>query len=110
MSASLTIRRIVIDVDKPLKMPSLMEIAASIHRCRGVQASNVTVTEVDQETVGTNITIEGDGMDYEEIVRIRPSSDIVICHRYNTISRVSYALQSFDLLRSDLACQLLQHW
>lgn len=75
---ALNIRRLVIDVDKALKTPSLIEIAAAIHRCEGVRASNITVTEVDQETIGTNITIEGDGLRYDEIVRAIEASGAVV--------------------------------
>ena len=75
---ALNIRRLVIDVDKALKTPSLIEIADAIHRCGGVRASNITVTEVDQETIGTNITIEGDGLRYDEIVEAIERSGAVV--------------------------------
>ena len=75
---SLNIRRVVIDVDKALKTPSLIEIAQQIASCRGVSASNITVLEVDQETVGTTIAIEGDGLDYDEIVRAIEHSGAVV--------------------------------
>lgn len=75
---SLNIRRVVIDVDKALRSPTLVEIAAQIATCRGVSASNITVLEVDQETVGTNITIEGDDLDYDEIVRAIEHSGAVV--------------------------------
>lgn len=82
----LNVRRLMIDVDKALKVPTLIEVAAAIHQCRGVQASNVTVTEVDQETIGTNIIIEGENLDYEELVRaiehagaVVHSLDQVVC-------------------------------
>ena len=74
----LNIRRVVIDVDKALKTPSLVEIAQQIANCRGVSASNITVLEVDQETVGTNITIEGDNLDYDEIVEAIERSGAVV--------------------------------
>jgi hypothetical protein len=64
----LNIRRVVIDVDKALRMPTLVEIAEAIHSCAGVTSSNITVLEVDQETVGTNVTIEGANLDYKDIV------------------------------------------
>lgn len=75
---ALNVRRLVIDVDKALKTPTLIEIAEAIHRCAGVQASNITVTEVDQETVGTNITIEGDSLNYGEIVEAIEQSGAVV--------------------------------
>jgi hypothetical protein len=77
-SPKLNVRRFVIDVDKALKTPTLIEIAEAIHSCTGVQSSNITVTEVDQETMGTNITIEGEGLNYEEIVRAIEHSGAVV--------------------------------
>jgi hypothetical protein len=68
----------VIDVDKALKAPTLVEIAEAIHTCKGVQSSNITVTEVDQETMGTNVTIEGENLSYEEIVRAIERSGAVV--------------------------------
>jgi hypothetical protein len=59
----------VLDVDKTTQRPSLIEIAAAIQSCPGVEACNITVGEIDIETVGTNITIEGSGLDYDEVVR-----------------------------------------
>lgn len=76
--AKLNIRRVVMDVDKALRIPSLIEIGEAINRCPGVQAFNITVTEVDQETVGTSITVEGDNIDYEELVRVIESSGAVV--------------------------------
>jgi hypothetical protein len=77
-ASPLNARRFVIDVDKALKIPTLIEIAEAIHRCKGVQASNITVTEVDQETMGTNVTIEGEGLSYDEIVRAIEHSGAVV--------------------------------
>lgn len=71
-------RRFVIDVDKALKTPTLLEIAEAIHSCKGVLAANITVTEVDQETMGTNVTIEGEGLCYDEIVRAIERSGAVV--------------------------------
>jgi len=78
MTEALNIRRVVIDVDKALTMPSLIEIARAIQGCAGVAAHNITVTEVDQETIGTSITIEGDHMDYDALVRAIESSGAVV--------------------------------
>lgn len=76
--AKLNIRRLVVDVDKALRTPSLVEIAEAIHGCAGVKSSNITVTEVDQETVGTNITIEGEDLDFDEIARAIDQSGAVV--------------------------------
>lgn len=77
-SSRLNVRRVVIDVDKALRAPSLLDIARAIHQCEGVMASNITVTEVDQETVGTNITVEGDDLDYDQIVLAIEKSGAVV--------------------------------
>ncbi len=72
------IRRLFLDVDKAIKAPSRMEIAAAIEACNGVQACNITVGEIDLETVGTDITIEEDGMDYDEIAEAIEKTGAVI--------------------------------
>ncbi|MFT3977516.1 MAG: DUF211 domain-containing protein [Sphingomonas bacterium] len=74
----LNIRRVVIDVDKALRIPSLIEIGRAINKCVGVQAFNITVTEVDQETVGTSITVEGENIDYDELVLLIEKSGAVV--------------------------------
>lgn len=63
----MNVRRMVLDVDKAMARPSLLEIAEAISGCQGVAAVNVTVSEIDIETVGMNVTIEGEQMDYEEM-------------------------------------------
>ena len=65
----MNIRQLLLDVDKAVVRPSLLEIAAAIDACRGVEAVNITVEEIDIETVGMNVSIQGDGMDYEQISR-----------------------------------------
>ena len=72
------IRRMVLDVDKAVRAPSLIEVATAIQNCHGVEACNITVSEIDIETVGTNITIEGAGLDYEEIVRAIEKTGAVV--------------------------------
>jgi uncharacterized protein len=76
--AALNIRRVVLDVDMALKTPTLVEIAEAIHAVSGVQASNITVTEVDQETIGTNITIEGEALVYDDLVSAIEHSGAVV--------------------------------
>lgn len=72
------VRRLVLDVDKAIQAPSLLEIAYAIQKCGGVEACNITVSEVDIETVGTNVTIEGAGLDYEAIVRAIENTGAVV--------------------------------
>jgi uncharacterized protein len=65
----MNIRQLLLDVDKAVVRPLLLEIAAAIDECRGVEAVNITVEEIDIETVGMNVAIEGDNMDYEEVTK-----------------------------------------
>lgn len=64
----MNIRRLLLDVDKAVAKPSLMEIAQAIDKCRGVEAFNITIGDIDLETVDMDVTIEGTGLDYDEIV------------------------------------------
>jgi uncharacterized protein len=75
---SMNIRQLLLDVDKAVARPSLIEIAAALDRCQGVEAANITVGEIDIETVGMNVTIEGENMDYEEIVAAIESTGAVV--------------------------------
>ncbi len=65
----MNIRRIVLDVDKGFTLPTLLDIARSIDKVAGVEALNITVTEIDMETVGTITTIEGNNIDYAALVK-----------------------------------------
>lgn len=62
------IRRLVLDVDKAIARPEVVEIAAAIEAVAGVEAVNVTVTEIDLETVGMSITVEGPGIDLRALL------------------------------------------
>jgi uncharacterized protein len=43
-----------------------------------MQGVNLTVTEIDIETVGTNVTIEGEGLDYDALVKAIESTGAVV--------------------------------
>jgi hypothetical protein len=65
----MNIRRIVLDVDKAIERPSLLDVAKAIDTVAGVEAFDITVTEIDMETVGTIITVEGVDIDYESLIQ-----------------------------------------
>lgn len=65
----MNIRRLVLDVDKTISRPTLPELGQAIAPVRGVQAFNVAVTEIDSETVGMEVTVEGEDIDYQLLVR-----------------------------------------
>lgn len=56
------------DVDKAIRQPDVLEIAAAIDAVTGVDAVNITVTEIDVETVGMEVTVEGDGIDTVRLI------------------------------------------
>jgi uncharacterized protein len=64
----MNIRRMVLDVDKAITRPPIVDLAQVIERVSGVQAVNVTVTEIDIETVGMNVTVEGERIDHAELL------------------------------------------
>lgn len=64
----MNLRRVVLDVDKGLNRPSLVELAETIEKVPGVEAVNVVVTEMDMETMGTSITVEGSMINYEALI------------------------------------------
>lgn len=63
------IRRLALDVDKVVDRPDLITLARAIETVPGVGAVNITVTEIDVETIGTDITVEGDDIDTEALFR-----------------------------------------
>ena len=76
--SGLNIRRLVMDVDKAVARPAIPEIAAAISACGGVAGVNITVGEIDIETVGMDVIIEGERLDYDGIVRAIEETGAVV--------------------------------
>jgi hypothetical protein len=72
------IRRIVLDVDKARTRPTIPEMAEAIENVAGVQALNITVTEIDIETVGMDVTVEGEGIDHAALVSAIEATGAVV--------------------------------
>ncbi len=72
------IRRVVLDVDKAIARPSILEIADAIEAVSDVEGVNITVTEIDVETLGMDVTIEGNGFNYDSIVKAIESTGAVV--------------------------------
>ncbi|MFF0574445.1 DUF211 domain-containing protein [Streptosporangium saharense] len=64
----MNVRRVVMDVDKATQRPDLIELAAAVDRVPGVEAVNITINEIDMETVDMDITVEGDDIDVRRLV------------------------------------------
>lgn len=65
----MNIRRLVLDVDKARVRPTIPELAEAIEAVSGVQALHITVTEIDMETIGMDVAVEGDHIDFEALVK-----------------------------------------
>ncbi len=63
-------RRLVLDVLKPLKEPSIVDVALELSKVKGVQGVNITVNEVDVETLSLTVVIEGEGIDFDGVRRV----------------------------------------
>ena len=63
----MNIQKLLLDVDKAIKLPSIIEIGEAINKEKGVEAFTIDVNEIDLETVGMNITIEGQNLDYKKL-------------------------------------------
>lgn len=74
----MNLRRMVLDMDMAVKQPSLLELARAVSEGAGVEAVNITVGELDLETVGTDVVIEGDHLDYDRLVEAIESVGAVV--------------------------------
>lgn len=64
----MNLRQIMLDVDKALERPTLLGIAEAIDVVNGVEGLSIVVDDIDMETAGLIITIEGENLDYDAIV------------------------------------------
>lgn len=64
----MNVRRLQLDVDKAVQRPDVVELAEVIEAVGGVEAVNITVTDIDIETVGMEVTVEGDHIDVAGLV------------------------------------------
>jgi len=80
----MNIRRILLDVDKAISRPSLFDLVEAISGVSGVEVVNVTVTEIDLETVGMNVTVEGTSIDHEGLIAAIETAGAVV----NSIDQV----------------------
>jgi len=74
----MNIRRVLLDVDKALARPTLIDLAAVIDAVEGVEAINITVTEIDMETMDMDVIIEGRNLDYDALVAAIESAGAVV--------------------------------
>ncbi|MCL4349853.1 MAG: DUF211 domain-containing protein [Candidatus Thermoplasmatota archaeon] len=74
----MNIRRLILDVGKGLTKPTLVDLSKAISSVKGVDGVNISVTEIDIETMGLNVTIEGSNIDYEDVIKEIENSGAVV--------------------------------
>jgi uncharacterized protein len=63
------IRRVVLDTLKPME-PTIITMAQQISLVDGVSAVNISIVEIDLKVENAKITIEGDNINYIEVVKL----------------------------------------
>jgi len=66
----LGIRRVVLDVLKPIKGSTIIDLADKLTIIKGIDGVNITVTDMDVETMGLSVVVEGDNIDFDEIRKV----------------------------------------
>lgn len=74
----MNVRRLVLDVDMTIKRPTPLEVAEAISRVPGVESLNITVTEIDIETVGMDVMVEGTQLDYSAVFKAIEGAGAVV--------------------------------
>jgi hypothetical protein len=74
----MNVRRLRLDVDWAAEGPRIDAVGEAIAAVAGVEALLITVTEVDMETIGSDVTIEGAEMDPAALTAAIESSGAVV--------------------------------
>lgn len=64
------VRRVLLDVDRAKDRPDALALARAIDQVSGVEGANLTVTDIDMETVGMDITVEGEDIDVDALILV----------------------------------------
>ncbi|MHB8361376.1 MAG: DUF211 domain-containing protein [Thermoplasmataceae archaeon] len=94
----LNIRRVILDVGKGLGRPSLVDLSEAIISVKGVDGVNISVTEIDMETMGTNITVEGTNINFDELVRTIEDSGAVV----HSVDEIAAGSRLIENIRRDI--------
>lgn len=85
-------------MDKAIDRPQLPEIAAAIKAVPGVGAVNIIVTNIDIQTVGMEVTIQGEMLDYDAIVDAIDNVGAV-AHSIDEIAAGDYLMEAIKRSR-----------
>ncbi len=64
------LRKLVLDVLKPIKGSSIVELAEELSAIDGVSQVSVVVNEMDVETVTLVITVEGNSINFNNVKEV----------------------------------------
>jgi len=74
-----------LDVLKPIKGISIVELSERISSLRGVDGVNITVTDMDVETMGLMIVVEGEDINFDSVKKLLDDSGCAI-HSIDEVS------------------------
>ncbi len=66
----MAITRLVLDVLKTIRGPTIIDLAEKLVELPGVTNVNIKVNEVDVETLTLTVVIEGSEIDFEEVKKL----------------------------------------
>ena len=79
------ITKLVLDVLKTLKGPSIIEVAHQLLEIDGIKSVNIKVNEIDIETLSLTITIEGTNINIDLVKDVLEKMGAVI-HSIDEVS------------------------
>ena len=89
------LKRLVLDVLKPLEKPGTVELSKILSKIDGVKGVNITVLEIDKQTESIKVTIEGDDLDYDTIQKQLEKYGAVI-HSTDEVASGSKIVESVE--------------
>ena len=72
------LKRVVLDVLKPLEAPTLPDLAKSLSKLEGVSGVNISLLEIDKQTENIKITVEGENINYKALTEHLDRYGVVI--------------------------------
>lgn len=55
---------------KPIRGSSIVDLAERLDNVMGVDGVNISVTDMDVETMGLMVVVEGEGVDFKELQKV----------------------------------------
>jgi hypothetical protein len=80
----MTLTKLVLDVLKQLKEPTIIEVAYRLLELDGIKSIDIEIKEIDVETLSLTITIECSNIDFEKVRGTLEKLNVVV-HGVNKI-------------------------